>query len=105
MTVNQWISMIFFATWPLAWHLMAPVAQYIIQRFPTGQFAALRDFAEMAVKQVEQQHKNLSGEAKKQIAMRLVIRLFKAFKRPLPPEDIVSAAIEAIVMILPKSGK
>jgi hypothetical protein len=105
MTTAQWISMIFFATWPLAWHLMAPVAQYIIQRFPTGQFAALKDFAEMAVKQVEQQNKNLTGEAKKQIAMSLVIRLFKVFKRPLPPEEIVNAAIEAVVIMLPKSGK
>ena len=67
---------------------------------PAQQREALEQFARIAVQKVEQQDGNLDGVAKKQLAVSLVIKLFNTFKIPLPPEEIIDAAIEAAVFLV-----
>jgi LL-H family phage holin len=85
---------------PLLCALVVWLCHQLIRSLPTQQRDALEQFARIAVQQVEQQNASLSGTAKKQLAISLVIKLFNTFKIPLPPEDIVDAAIEAAVFFI-----
>src|SRR5258708_25599210 len=58
----------------------------------------LEQFAHMAVWQVEQQNKELGGEAKKQLARVNTLDLFEMYKLPAPPPKAISIAIEAAVL-------
>jgi|SRR5579859_1421764 len=74
------------------------------QKLPDHTRPALAQFAEMAVRQVEQQSGSLLGSAKKQLAITIVTQLFFAFHLPLPDISAVESAIEAAVFMLPKEG-
>lgn len=101
MTTAQWVTVAVIGLWPVVWHLASPLGNMLIQRLPATQQKVLLTFATLAVRQVEQVSEHVPNEAKKQIAMTLAIRLFKVFHVPLPPTDIVDAAVEAAVSALP----
>ena len=90
---------IFFAVLEAIWlsHIWA-------EKLPGHLRLALVQFAEIAVRQVEQQNKALSGSAKKELAIAIVTRLFHAFALPLPNISAVETAIESAVFLLPKGG-
>jgi|ERR1041385_2278173 LL-H family phage holin len=71
-----------------------------IQRLPEHTRLALEQFARQAVLQVEQTNRDLSGKAKKQIAVTSVLKLFAAFGLPVPPMEAVDIAIEAAVFLI-----
>lgn len=105
MSTAQWISMVIFFLWPVLWHLASPLGHILLQRLPATQQKALIEFAEMAVQRVEQRSAGISSDAKKQVAMTLVIDLFRFFKIPLPSESVLDTAIESAVFLLSKTGK
>jgi hypothetical protein len=104
MTTAQWISMVVLIVWPVLFHLASPIGQMLVSKLPGKQQEVLKEFATIAVQQVEQVSLNTSNAAKKQLAMSLTIRLFKAFHIPLPAEDILDAAIESVVYMLPSKN-
>ncbi len=67
------------------------------QRSPSKQREALKDFAEIAVKYIEQRFSDLSSDQKKEAAVRFVIKLFVEHDLPVPDQAIIEAAIEAVV--------
>ena len=71
-----------------------------VQRMPEQQRLALEQFAILAVRRVEQEHKN--AIEKRMLAYAIASDLFKAFKLPIPPEDALMTAIEAAVFDLPQ---
>ena len=74
---------------------------YIVkQKLPEHIAVRLEQFARQAVWQVEQQQGTLSGASKKELAIASVIKLFHAFKLPVPPAIAVDIAIEAAVYLL-----
>lgn len=75
-----------------------------IQKLPEHTRLALEQFARMAVQQVEQESKQLSNPAKKQLAISAVIKLFQEYGLPVPSAEAVNIAIEAAVLLLPKSN-
>lgn len=85
---------------PLLSVLVVWLGQQLVRSLPAQQREALEQFARIAVQKVEQQDGNLDGMAKKQLAVSLVIKLFDTFKIPLPPEEIIDAAIEAAVFLV-----
>jgi hypothetical protein len=70
---------------------------------PGQQRAYLEQWAKMAAAYVEQKAAGKSDEEKKALAMSKIKSFFNAFKLPCPPDDVLSAAIEAAVKFLPKS--
>lgn len=70
---------------------------------PAQQRAYLDKWAIMAVAYIEQKFAGKTNEEKKALAMNKIKSFFNAFKLPCPPDDILSAAIEAAVNALPKS--
>ncbi len=104
LTVAQWISMVVLIAWPVLWHLAYPIGQMLANKLPSKQHEVLKEFATIAVHQVEQVSLNSSNAAKKQLAMALTIRFFKVFHVPLPAEDIIDAAIESVVFMLPSKN-
>ncbi|HEX9502865.1 MAG TPA: phage holin [Patescibacteria group bacterium] len=74
------------------------------QKMPEHIAVRLEQFAHMAVWQVEQQNKELGGEAKKQLARVNTLDLFEMYKLPAPPPKAISIAIEAAVFLLPKTN-
>jgi hypothetical protein len=101
MTMAQWLSFIVLVLWPILWHLASPLGMMLTQKLPEKQRTALAQFADMAVRNVEQASKDVPNDAKKQIALTIAIRLFKTFHIPLPPAYILDVAIEAAVSSLP----
>ncbi len=74
---------------------------YQLERcLPAQQREALEQFARIAVQKIEQQHTLLSGTAKKQLAIDLVVKLFNTFKIAAPPLEIIDIAIEAGVFAM-----
>lgn len=67
---------------------------------PAQQRAYIEQWAKIAVAMVEQNYAGKSDEEKKQLAMDAIKGFFKAFNLPLPPDDILSAFIEAAVQAL-----
>ena len=65
---------------------------------------SLEQFARQAVWQVEQQARDLSNPAKKQLAIASVAKLFQAFNIPVPASEAVDIAIEAAVFLLPSAA-
>src|SRR6266571_4343245 len=85
---------------PLLCALVVWLCHQLVQSLPTHQREALEQFARMAVQQIEQQNGSLSGTAKKQLAIDLVVRLFNTFKIPSPPVEMIDVAIEAAVFFI-----
>lgn len=76
------------------------LSKYLSQRLPEHITVKLEQFAHMAVQKVEQQNKELSGNAKKQLATTIVLKLFQLFKLPIPPAETIDIAIESAVFLL-----
>lgn len=74
------------------------------QKMPDHTTVKLERFARMSVQQIEQQHKTLSGTAKKQLAINTILKLFKTYKLPLPSAEALDIAIESAVFSLPKDN-
>lgn len=74
-----------------------------IQKLPEHTRLALEQFAKLAVQQVEQQSGTLCGPAKKQLARAAVTTLCEACNIPVLPAQAIDIAIEAAVLLLPKS--
>ena len=85
---------------PLLCALVVWLCHQLVQSLPTHQREALEQFARIAVQHVEQQNGTLSGAAKKELAIDLVIKLFNIFKIPSPPVEIINVAIEAAVFFI-----
>jgi hypothetical protein len=79
---------IFGALWLINW---------LEQRLPEKQRAALKEFASIAIKKVEQQFSDLSNSQKKQAAIDIVEQMFHEFKMPVPHLAIIDAVIEACI--------
>jgi hypothetical protein len=92
----QIISTLIFAAWPIIF-----VIALHIDGIPERQRKALAQFAPTAVHRIEQQNKGLDGKSKKQLAMASVAKSFRAVKLPPLPEEVVSEAIEAAVLLIP----
>ncbi len=75
-----------------------------IQKMPEHTRQFLEQFARQAVWQVEQQARDLSNPAKKQLAIASVSKLFQAFNIPIPASEAVDIAIEAAVFLLPSTN-
>lgn len=103
MTTMQWVSTIILIAWPLLWHLAYPIGKLLEHKLPSRQREVLEQFASIAVRNVEQVSMNSSNAAKKQVAMSLLVQLFRGFHIPLPPEEILDGAIEATVYMLPSA--
>jgi hypothetical protein len=71
------------------------LSKYLSQRLPEHTTVKLEQFVNMAVRQVEQQNKTLSGHAKKQLATANVLKLHRLFRLPAPPSEAIDMAIEA----------
>src|SRR5258708_7254078 len=74
------------------------------QKMPEQLAVHLERFVHMAVWKVEQQNKELGGEAKKQLAITETINLFQYFKLPMPTYGAIDTAIESAVFLLPKTN-
>jgi len=85
---------------PLLCALVVWLCHQLVRSLPTQQREALEQFARIAVQKVEQQDSTLSGTAKKQLAVSLVIKLFNTFKIPVPPVEMIDVAIEAAVFLI-----
>ncbi len=94
MIVNAILTLLLPIMIAFAWYL----AYLFIQRLPLQQRAALEQFAKMAVQQTEQV--NGGNPQKKTLATALVVSAFKAFKLPVPPTEMIDAAIEAAVFAM-----
>lgn len=81
------------------------LARSWIQKLPEHTRLALEQFARMAVQKVEQESKQLSNPAKKQLAVTAVTQLFQEFGLPVPSAEAINIAIEAAVLLLPKTDK
>lgn len=75
----------------------------IIAYVPAQQRQYIMQFAHTAVLMVEQQFAGKTNEEKKQIAMDAIKGFFAAFNLPCPPDDVLSAFIEAAVNALPST--
>jgi LL-H family phage holin len=76
----------------------------IEQHLPEKKREDLKDFVSTAVKSIEQQYSDQSGQYKKDLAMKLVSDLFAAYKLPLPDSTLVYAAIEAAIWEMKNSA-
>jgi LL-H family phage holin len=76
-----------------------------IQKMPEHTRLALEQFARMAVQQVEQESAQLSNPAKKQLAITTIVKLFQEFGLPAPSAEAINIAIEAAVLLLPKTNQ
>lgn len=92
MTTIQIVNTILILILPALIALCYYLAQYLIQRLPTHQRAALEQFARMAVRYVMQQPEQLNQKA---IAIAYATDLFKAYKLPLPTPEIIEIAVVA----------
>lgn len=74
------------------------------QKMPDHLVSKLEKFTRIAVQQIEQQHKEMSGPAKKQLAINTVLKLFKSYKLPVPSDEALDIAIESAVFSLHKDN-
>ncbi len=74
------------------------------QKMPDHLVSKLERFSRIAVQKVEQQHKDMSGAAKKQLALNTVLKFFKAYKLPVPSAEVLDIAIESAVYSLSKEN-
>lgn len=88
----------------ILWHLVKLLTQIIYKRFehrlPASQQEMLERYAKMAVRYVEQGTTNIKGDAKKAVALDIIKKLLLSAKLPIPNMAILSAAIEAAVLVL-----
>jgi hypothetical protein len=83
--------------------LIVYIYHIVAQRVPAQQRAYIEKWATAAVAMVEQQYSGKSNSDKKLIAMHSIKDFFRAFKLPVPPDDVLSSFIEAAVNALPPS--
>lgn len=81
------------------------VYNLLAQHLPAQQRAYIESWAAVAVAMVEQQFAGKTNEEKKALAMNEVKAFFRAFNLPIPPDDILSAFIEAAVNALPSTAQ
>lgn len=81
--------------------LILYIYHQVSARIPAEKRKYVEQWAAIAVAMVEQQYAGKTNEEKKQIAMGELIGFFKAFNLPVPPDDVLSAFIEAAVNALP----
>lgn len=74
------------------------------QKMPDHTTVKLERFSRMAVQQIEQQHKAMSGASKKQLAINTVLKFFKTYKLPVPSDEVLNVAIESAVFSLHKNN-
>lgn len=74
------------------------------QKMPDHLVSKLEKFTRIAVQQIEQQHKDMSGASKKQLAINTVLKFFKAYKLPVPSTEALDIAIESAVFSLSKDN-
>jgi len=104
--MSEFVSTIIFVVGTfVAVFLAIYLTDILKQKLSAHARLALSQFARMAVQQVEQQGEQLSGAAKKQLAIASVSVLFKAYKLPIPSEEAVDIAIESAVLLLPTTSK
>lgn len=89
------VALFFIAIWLL---------YRVEQRLPEKQREALNHFVEIAVKDVEQELGNAPSDQKKTTAISIVEQLFMEFKMPIPSENIISMAIEALIWEISNVG-
>jgi hypothetical protein len=92
MTLIQIVNTILILILPALIALCYVFAQFQIQRMPVHQRAALEQFARMAVRHVLQQPEQLN---QKGMAVAYATDLFKAYKLPVPPADVLDIAVSA----------
>jgi hypothetical protein len=83
--------------------LIVYIYHIVAQHTPAQQRAYIEKWAAAAVAMAEQQFAGKTNEERKAIAMDALKGFFKAFSLPVPPDDILSAFIEAAVNALPPS--
>jgi hypothetical protein len=83
--------------------LIVYIYHIVAQRIPAQQRAYIEKWAAAAVATIEQQYANTSNDRKKARAMEELRQFFRAFKLPVPPDDVLSSFIEAAVNALPPS--
>lgn len=71
---------------------------------PAQQRAYLEQWGRIVALKAEQFGAGKTNAEKKQMAMNDLVGFFSAFKLPVPPLDILSAAIEAAVNLLPATN-
>lgn len=65
-----------------------------IQRMPTAQRAALEQFSRMAVRHVQEQ---ATTGNQKELAKAYTIVLFKSFRLPVPPSEVLEVAVNSAI--------
>jgi len=94
------ISDILIALFPFIVALVVYLYRLAVQRLPESQVARLQQFALMTVQYIQQFYSSSTGAQKKELAMQMLIQLFKEFGLPVPDEAVLNAAIEAAVWII-----
>ena len=94
------ITNIIIAAFPFLALFAGIIYRYTGQRVPSNVVASLTQFATIAVQMIEQIESNASPAQKKAQAVQEVEALFKAAHLPVPPEEVISAAIESAVYLL-----
>lgn len=101
----------------LLWPLVKLLAQVVYKRFesrlPANINAAIKDYATMAVRSVEQMstsqsfarhathnNRDIKSDVKKEMAVDTIRGLLKAAKLPCPDSGVLSSAIEEAVYLL-----
>lgn len=92
MTTIQIVNTILILILPALIALCYYFAQYLIQRLPTHQRAALEQFSRMAVRHVAGQPEQLDQRG---MARLYTIDLFKAYGLPIPSADTLDVAISS----------
>jgi len=92
MTLVQIVNTILILILPALIALCYVFAQFQIQRMPAHQRAALEQFSRMAVQHVLHQPEQLNQKA---IATAYTTDLFKAYKLPVPPPEVLDIAISS----------
>ncbi len=95
MSIQLLVNAILTALLPVLIGFVCWVYRLNIQRMPEQQRLALEQFTRMAVRKVEQEHKNALD--KRLLASAFTADLFRAFKLPIPSQDAINVFIEAAV--------
>ncbi len=101
MTFTQIINIILTLLLPIMISFAWWLSYFLVEKLPLHQRAALEQFAKMAVQKTEQQNK--PSPQKKVLATAIVVDLFKAFKLPVLPLEVIDTAIESAVFELDKA--
>jgi hypothetical protein len=92
MTTVQIVNTVLILILPALIALCYVFAQFQIQKMPVHQRAALEQFARMAVQHVLQQPEQLNLKG---LAIAYATDLFKAYKLPIPPPEVLDIAISS----------